>query len=115
MRVLLDECLPHRLKRELVGHETMTATEMGWAGKRNGTLLCLAASEFDVFLTVDRNLQYQQNLTDFDIAVVVLIAVSNSLADLRPLVPDILERLDTGNHDAVLTHKTINRQIESTR
>ena len=56
MRVLLDECLPRRLKRELVGQDARTAPEMGWASKRNGELLALAAAAFDVFLTADRNL-----------------------------------------------------------
>ena len=59
MRVLLDECLPRRLKRELVGHDARTAPEMGWASKRNGELLALAAAAFDVFLTADRNLSYK--------------------------------------------------------
>lgn len=93
MRVLLDECLPRRLKRELVGHDTSTVPEMGWAGKRNGELLTLAAAKFDAFLTVDRNLSYQQDVAAFDIAVVVLVARSNSLDDLRPLAPKILEAL----------------------
>ena len=62
MRVLLDECLPRRLKRELVGHDARTVPEMGWASRRNGELLALAAAEFDVFLTVDRNLSYQQDV-----------------------------------------------------
>ena len=60
MRVLLDECLPRRLKRELVGHDTRTAPEMGWASKSNGELLALAVDHFDVFLTADRNLSHQQ-------------------------------------------------------
>ena len=68
MRVLLDECLPRRLKRELVGHDVRTAPEMGWASKTNGELLALASAEFDVFLTSDRNLSRQQNLSAFDIA-----------------------------------------------
>ena len=73
MRVLLDECLPRRLKRKLVGHDARTAPEMGWASKRNGELLRLAVDgEFDAFLTVDRKLQHQQNLSAFNIAVVVL-------------------------------------------
>ena len=95
MRVLLDECLPRRLKRQLAGHEARTAPEMGWATKRNGELLALAVGEFDVFLTADRNLSYQQDLSSFDIAVVVLIARSNRLDDLRPLVPRVLEILPT--------------------
>ena len=68
---------------------------MGWAGTKNGQLLALAAAEFDVFITVDRNLSFQQNLLTFDIAVVVLQAPSNRLADLKPLVPKILSILPT--------------------
>ena len=71
MRVLLDECLPRRLKRELVGHDVKTAPEMGWVSKRNGELVALAVSEFDAFLTADRNLSYQQDVSSFDIAVMV--------------------------------------------
>ena len=94
MRALLDECLPRRLKRELVGHDARTVPEMGWASKRNGELLRVAvAGDFDAFLTVDRKLQYQQNLSAFDIAVVVLEANGNTLADLRPLMPKLLEVL----------------------
>ena len=101
MRVLLDECLPRRLKRELVGHEARTAPEMGWASKRNGELLGLAIGRFDVFLTADRNLSYQQDLSSFDVAVVVLVARSNRLDDLRPLVPRLLEMLPTAKRRAV--------------
>ena len=93
MRVLLDECLPRRLKRDLVGHEARTAPEMGWASKRNGELLRLAEREFDVFLTVDRKLCYQQNLTAFNIAVIVMVATTNTLLDLRPLIPRVLQTL----------------------
>jgi len=91
VRVLLDECLPRRLKRDVIGHDVRTAPEMGWASKQNGELLALAASKFDVFLTVDRNLSYQQDVSAFDIAVVVLVARSNRLDELRPLVPRLLE------------------------
>ena len=93
MRVLIDECVPRRLKRQLVGHDARTVPEMGWASKRNGELLALAAAEFDVFLTVDRNLSYQQDVSALGIAVVVLVARSNSIDDLRPLAPRILEAL----------------------
>jgi len=95
VRVLLDECLPRRLKRELVGHDVKTAPEMGWAAKTNGELLRLAAAEFDVFLTSDRNLSYQQNIRTFGIAIIVLIAPSNRVEDLRPLMPHVLEALAT--------------------
>jgi uncharacterized protein (DUF433 family) len=93
VRVLLDECLPKRLKRELVGHETRTAPETGWASKRNGELLALAVGLFDAFITADRNLSYQQHLSSFDIAIVVLVARSNRFDDVRPLVPRVLEVL----------------------
>ena len=93
MRVLLDECLPRPLKRELIGHEVRTVPEMKWPGKRNGDLLRLAAREFDVLLTVDRRLPREQKLPTFRIAVIVLIARSNRLLDLLPLVPAILEIL----------------------
>ena len=66
---------------------------MGWASKKNGELLTLAAAQFDVFLTVDRNLSYQQDLSAFDIAVVVLVAPGNRLVDLRPLIPRVLDIL----------------------
>jgi hypothetical protein len=93
VRVLLDECLPKRLKRELVGHDVKTAPEMGWASKKNGELLALAATEFDVFITTDRNLSYQQDVAKFEIAIMVLVAGSNRFDDLRPLVPRILETI----------------------
>ena len=64
---------------------------MGWAGTRNGDLLALAVSEFDVFLTTDRNLSYQQDVSAFDIAVIVLVARSNSIDELRPLTPRVLK------------------------
>jgi hypothetical protein len=101
VRVLLDECLPRRLKRELTGHEVRTAPEMGWASKKNGELLALAAADFDVFLTADRNLSYQQHVSAFDIAVIVLVAASNRLDDLRPLTPRVLEVIVSAQRGAV--------------
>jgi hypothetical protein len=68
---------------------------MGWAGVKNGQLLALAEAEFDVFITVDRNLSFQQNLSQFNIAVIVLQAPSNRLADLKPLAPEVLAILAT--------------------
>jgi hypothetical protein len=93
VRILLDECLPRRLKRELIGHNARTVPEMGWASKRNGDLLRLAVGKFDAFLTVDRKLQHQQDLSAFNIAVVVLIATGNTLDDLQPLMTKVLQLL----------------------
>lgn len=90
MRILLDECLPKRLKRDLVGHDARTVPEMGWASKKNGELLALAEADFDAFLTVDRNLSFQQDIGRFNVAVVVLVAKGNRYPDLQPLVPDLL-------------------------
>jgi hypothetical protein len=95
MKILLDECIDRRLAQNLVGHEVKTVPQMGWAGVKNGQLLALAAVQFDAFITVDRNLSFQQNLPKFDIAVLVLQAPSNRLKDLQPLAPQILVSLTT--------------------
>jgi hypothetical protein len=95
MRVLLDECIDRRLGRDLVGHEVRTVPQMGWAGTLDGDLLPLVANEFDVFITVDRNLPYQQNIAILDLAILILVARSNRLADLQPLVPLILAAVPT--------------------
>ena len=89
MRLLLDECVPKRLRRELSSHDVHTAPEMGWAGKENGELLGLAESEFKVLVTVDRKLRYQQSVVGRNIAVVVLVARRNKIEFLRPLVPEL--------------------------
>jgi len=90
VKIVLDECVDWRLAREIPGHEVRTARQMGWATIANGELLALAAQSFDAFVTVDRNLSFQQHLPTFSIAVVVLRAKTNRLSDLLPLVPDLL-------------------------
>jgi len=90
MRILLDECVPQPLRKELSGHDVRTIGEMVWAGKKNGELLVLmAGAGFEVLLTVDQNLRFQQNLAASGVAVVVMAASSNRLADLLPLVPAV--------------------------
>ena len=90
MRILLDECVPRPIRRELTGHDVRTIREMGWAGKKNGELLALmAGTGFEVLLTVDQNLRYQQNLAASGVAVVVMAAPTNRLADLLPLIPSV--------------------------
>lgn len=98
MRVLIDECLPRKLKRhvdQVDGHLASTVPEMGWAGAKNGALLRLAASLFDAFITIDTGLLYQQNLRALlagsSLAVVVLQARSNRYEALLPLVSQMLE------------------------
>ena len=93
MRLLLDESVPHRLRRSLPGHAVRTVVEMGWGGITNGDLLARAANEFDALVTVDKSLQYQQNLDTLPITVIVLDAKSNELPYLLPLIPKLEEAL----------------------
>jgi hypothetical protein len=93
MRILIDECLDWRLGRALNGHECISVQKMGWSGIKNGKLLALAHEQFDVFLTADRNLSFQQNTTKFQIAVVVLVAGSTQLDKTLPLMPQALALL----------------------
>jgi predicted nuclease of predicted toxin-antitoxin system len=94
VRVLLDENLPRRLAPYLAGdHDIQTVQSKGWTGKRNGELLRLAESDFDVFLTMDRGLEYQQNLSSFILAIVLIRAKSNRLSDLLPIVPLIQDSI----------------------
>jgi len=95
VKILLDECIDRRLAKDLKGHLVKTAPQMGWAGIKNGQLLALAEKDFDVFVTVDRNLSFQQYLPKFNIAVAVLSARSNRLADLQSLTPKLLAALPT--------------------
>jgi hypothetical protein len=95
VQALLDECVDRRLAREISGHQVQTVPRMGWAGKRNSELLRLAEAHFDVFVTVDRNLPNQHDISQYDLAVVIFIARSNRLGDLQPLVPQLLVHLNS--------------------
>ena len=95
MRILLDECVDWRLSRDIVGHDVKTAHQMGWSTIKNGELLALASRHFEAFITVDRNLAFQQNTDTLSIPVIVLRATSNRLDDLRPLVADLLKALSS--------------------
>ena len=94
MRLLLDECVPRPLKGDLPGHDVHTVAEMGWSSKRNSELLQLMLAErFECLLTVDQNLGFQQNISASGIAVVVIVARTNRLKELRALVPGVLGAL----------------------
>ena len=94
MWLLLDECVPRPLKRDLVGHDVRHVVDMGWSSKRNGELLRLmVTSRFEALLTVDQNLSFQQNLRASNIGVVLVLAKTNRIKELRPLVPQMLEAL----------------------
>jgi predicted nuclease of predicted toxin-antitoxin system len=88
VRILLDESLPHTLTRHFSGVVVETVFDRGWSGLKNGELLRRAAASFDVFVTADQNLQYQQNLKNHEIRVVVLAAVTNRVVDLVPLLDE---------------------------
>ncbi|HEU0084846.1 MAG TPA: DUF5615 family PIN-like protein [Bradyrhizobium sp.] len=100
MKVFLDECINWRLARGLVGHDVKTAQQMGWTAIRNGALLTLASQHFDVFVTLDRSLSFQQKLDSFSIAVVVLKARTSRLIDLKPLIPDLLVAIQSAQPGA---------------
>ncbi len=95
MRILLDECVDWRLSRSIAGHTVKTARQMGWTAVKNGELLSLASAQFEVFITVDRNLSFQQNVRALQISVIVIRARTNRLADFLQLVPNLLVAIDT--------------------
>ncbi len=95
MRILIDECLPKKLKRELVDYIVLMVQEKGWSSMKNSELLRVAENEFDVLVTADQNIEYQQNLSLFNIAVVVLVAHNNRLETLQPLMSKLHEVLKT--------------------
>jgi hypothetical protein len=94
MKLLLDECIPRKFKNHLPGHESYTEPEAGFAGKKNGELLVLAEeSGFEVFVTIDRGIEHEQNFAHRTIAMILVHAKSSRLADLLPRVPEVLRVL----------------------
>jgi hypothetical protein len=99
--VLLDECVDRRLAANIQGHDVKTVPEAGWAALRNGDLLNRAQHEFDALVTTDRNLPFQQDLSRFSVAVIVLRTQSNRVTDLRRLIPELLAALPVAKRGAV--------------
>ena len=95
MKILIDECLPRQLKQALTEHDVKTVPQMGWAGKKNGELLRLVTGTFDVFITFDKQMEYQQNLKNLSIGIIVLAAKKNRLDFLLPLMPAVQIALET--------------------
>ena len=91
-----------KLQGDLSGHEARTVAEMGWVGTKNGPLLRRAAMEFDVFVTVDQGIEFQQSLADLDLAVIIMAAASNDIDDLRPLMPRVLSAIATATSGDVV-------------
>lgn len=97
MKLLIDECLPRRVKFLFIegGHECKAVLEAEFGGKKNGELLSLADKSFDVLITIDRNIRYQQNMRARNIAILIIRVASNDLDDIRPQVPQVLAALET--------------------
>jgi predicted nuclease of predicted toxin-antitoxin system len=104
MKILLDESLPRKLKNDFGSdHEVLTVREQGWLGKKNGELLTLMSeNKYDLFITVDRNLQYQQNLEYLSITIFVLCAVDNRRESLKKLIPKLFEIIKKSNLEKVI-------------
>ena len=94
MRILLDESLPRDLAALLIGHEAITVRAAGWSGIKNGKLLGLAATKFDVFLTADQNIEFQQNTAALPISIVVLVVRRTRIQAIEPLIPELLKMLN---------------------
>ena len=94
MRILLDESVPSRLGPLLTGHSSISVQRRGWASIKNGKLLALAAGEFDVLLTADKGMEYQQNLANLPVAILIVLTRSNRMEHMAPAVPRILEALE---------------------
>jgi predicted nuclease of predicted toxin-antitoxin system len=106
VKILLDENLPKRLKRELSMFDVATVREMGWQGRDNGELIRAAMQNgFSALLTFDKNLQYQQNFGRYPITVVLLSARDNQFNTLRPLMPAVIEKLNAGVAPGVIQIK----------
>ncbi|MFA5891972.1 MAG: DUF5615 family PIN-like protein [Actinomycetota bacterium] len=101
MRILLDESVPRRLKALLAGHEVVTVRDAGWASFSNGELLTRASQVFDALVTADQKMPHQQNLTRFDIAVVVLVAKTNTMVDYEPLALKLRTTVESATAGAV--------------
>ncbi len=104
MKILLDESLPRKLINDFDDkHEVFTVRDKGWLGKKNGELLRLMCEHnFDLFITVDKNLQYQQNLKDLPIIICVLCAYDNRRETLQKLIPKLFDRIAKGNLEKVI-------------
>ena len=112
MKLLLDECMPKRLLLDFIGHDVQTVDDTGLKGLKNGALLQQASGEFDVLITVDQNIPFQQNAANLLIAVVILKARSNRYSDLKALVPRVLEILATLTPGQIVT---VRQEINSER
>src|SRR5579863_7973102 len=95
MRILLDECVNPRVRDAFLKHEVRTVQEMGWGGIANGKLMALAQQSFNVFVTVDQNLEYQQNLAKLTVGLVAVVVPDNNIRYFRPIFPELLRAVES--------------------
>lgn len=96
MKILLDECVTKHLKAHLANFEVSTVREMNWSGIKNGKLMTLCADNaFDVLLTIDKNLQYQQNLHRYPVTIVVFNCITSKVDDLIKLLPSFRSKISS--------------------
>ncbi len=107
MKIILDECLPRRLTRDLHPYLATTVPKEGWAGLKNNTLLELVIQHFDIFITLDSNLVHQQNLKNIDLCIITLHAENSRHETLLPLVPQILMAI-SASHPGAIIHLELN-------
>ncbi len=108
MRILLDEFIDHRFRLELSKYDVRTVSFMNWDSLQNGALLKKAETEFDIFITVDANIRFQQNFTNLELAVIILGPYRNKLRFLKDLVPQIEKAISTikiGDIETILPPK----------
>ncbi len=103
MKIVVDECLPRRLCPALIGHDAKTVPEIGFSGYTNGKLLAAISELGDVFVTIDGNLQYQQNLSAIGFGIVVIASKSNRLQSLEPMIPDVLDAISRISNGEIIT------------
>ena len=107
MKILLDECVTKHLKPLILGHEVFTVREMDWSGLKNGNLMSLCIeNQFEIILTIDKNLQFQQNLDKYPITIIIFNSVTSKVEDLKDFIPSFLSRLDEfKKHSAYIIEK----------
>ena len=107
MKILLDECVTKKFKQHLINHEVYTVWEMGWSGIKNGKLMALCVEHnFEILLTIDKNLQYQQNLDSFPIIIVILNSTSSKVEELATFIPFFISQLQGfEKHKAYIINK----------
>jgi predicted nuclease of predicted toxin-antitoxin system len=104
VRILLDESLPRQLARELIGHDVRTVNQQKWTGLKNGELLRRAKDNgFELFITADQKLEYQQNLARSGLGIIIIKAVRNRMDELRPLIPSLLQAISSVRQGSVVS------------